>query len=110
MGKGLQLNLHKICRESFGSFFAQFSRKFLALSSRIKFWLIFLHNSAGKLWLIFCTIQQKISCTIQQEKLWLIFCTIQQKISCTIQQEKLLAPFLHYSAEKILHYSVGKGV
>jgi len=70
----------------------------------------FLHNSAGKLWLIFCTIQQKISCTIQQEKLWLIFCTIQQNISCTIQQEKLLAPFLHNSAEKFLHYSVGKGV
>jgi len=79
-------------------------------------------NLQGKLWLIFCTIQQKISCTIQQDKvlahflhnsagkLWLIFCTIQQKISCTIQQEKLLAPFLYNSAEKFLHYSVGKGV
>jgi hypothetical protein len=67
-------------------------------------------NLQGKLWLIFCTIQQKISCTIQQEKLWLIFCTIQQNISCTIQQEKLLAPFLHNSAKKFLHYSVGKGV
>jgi hypothetical protein len=57
-------------------------------------------NLQGKLWLIFCTIQQKISCTIQQDKVLAHFFAQFSR--------KTLANFLHNSAENFLHNSAGK--